>query len=177
MARPSDDATPPSAATWRHAVRAARLLSRPVSTAAAHMRPKVNNTSRAAAQLLRSALGRHRHLSVAEPSREPQTAQVLNVSAGSASPRRGAAVGWSAGGRGASLPSSTQREKLPAGSGVWPAPRGSSYSASAAQKGELPKGSGIRPIPRGSFGGPRSTNLPHSTTCPVAAPRGRILAY
>ena len=111
-ALPSDatlppDAALPSAATWRrvaHAVRASRLLSRPVSTSAAGMlRAKVN-----AARLLRSALQRHtRLLSVAEPSSAPQAAlrAAENATAMLASQTRAAGGGWSsAGGRGASLP-------------------------------------------------------------------------
>jgi hypothetical protein len=102
------DATLPSAATWRrvaHAVRASRLLSRPVSTSGM-LRAKLNAPH--AARLLRSALQRHtRLLSVAEPSSAPQAAlrPVENAAAMLTSPRRAAGGGRSsAGGRGASLP-------------------------------------------------------------------------
>ena len=114
-ALPSDATLPsgaalPSAATWRrvaNAVRASRLLSRPVSASAAGMlRAKVSAPH--VAQLLRSALQRHtRLLSVAEPSSAPHTAlrPAENATAMLASPKRAAGGGWSsAGGRGASLP-------------------------------------------------------------------------
>ena len=117
---PSDalpsDAALPSAASWRrvaHAVRASRLLSRPVSASAAGMlRAKVSAPH--VAQLLRSALQRHtRLLSVAEPSSAPHTAlrPAENAAALLASPRRVSAGGGrsSAAGALAALSTPTRR--------------------------------------------------------------------
>ena len=109
------DAALPSAATWRrvaHAVRASRLLSRPVSASAAGMlRAKVSAPH--VAQLLRSALQRHtRLLSVAEPSSAPHTAlrPAENAAALLASPRRvSAGGGRSSAGALAALSTPTRR--------------------------------------------------------------------